>query len=412
MDEERWDVIPGAESREVFGGRLRRAVERIVAAHPGGRVVVFSHGAAIGELLAQATRSAPFAFVGPDNASISRIVVSPGRWIVRGYNDTAHLVGLTAMARIVIVHGAFNELWGPNELKARWLPAVRDGLWHHGVDVEADDVGVCFYGDLFRHHPGSDEDRQLEQSRAGVADMLSEMGADAIAALGQAAGEATFDRTVDMATVMLTEPDLRDRLRERIETEVRRHRGAGGALVGHRPLLRRAVSTTTAAPTPSSRSARRWPCRWSSTASSRRPSTAGGSARLGPTLGERAPRGQGVRPVARRQVGPGSRRSSSTTGTGPTPPSLPELLADRLPPSPRHWLASFAPRDRARRARPLRLGVRARSSAVRTRGLRVPCGPGPCGRTRWSRQRPARPKRSRPAAVSTRPRVRPAFPPR
>ncbi len=93
MDEERWDVIPGAESREVFGGRLRRAVERIVTAHPGGRVVVFSHGAANGELLAQATRSAPFAFVGPDNASISRIVVSPGRWVVRGYNDTAHLVG-------------------------------------------------------------------------------------------------------------------------------------------------------------------------------------------------------------------------------------------------------------------------------------------------------------------------------
>ena len=57
-------------------------------------------------------------------------------------------------ARIVIVHGAFNELWGPNELKARWLPAVRDGLWHHGVEVEADDVAVCFYGDLFRHHPG------------------------------------------------------------------------------------------------------------------------------------------------------------------------------------------------------------------------------------------------------------------
>ena len=61
------------------------------------------------------------------------------------------------MARIVIVHGAFNELWGPNELKARWLPAVRDGLWHHGVEVESDDVAVCFYGDLFRHRPGSDE---------------------------------------------------------------------------------------------------------------------------------------------------------------------------------------------------------------------------------------------------------------
>ena len=92
MAEQRWDVIPGAESREVFGGRLRAAVERITAAHAGGRVVVFSHGAAIGELLAQATQSAAFAFVGPDNASISRIVVSPESWIIRGYNDTAHLV--------------------------------------------------------------------------------------------------------------------------------------------------------------------------------------------------------------------------------------------------------------------------------------------------------------------------------
>ena len=124
------------------------------------------------------------------------------------------------MARIVIVHGAFNELWGPNELKARWLPAVRDGLWHHGVQIDADDVDVCFYGDLFRHHPGTDEERQLEQSRAGVADMLSDLGGDAIAGLAQAAGEATFDRTVDLATAMLTEPDLHDELRARIEAEI------------------------------------------------------------------------------------------------------------------------------------------------------------------------------------------------
>jgi 2,3-bisphosphoglycerate-dependent phosphoglycerate mutase len=89
--EQRWDVIPGAESREVFGGRLRNAIERIAAAHPGGRVVVFSHGAAIGEILAQASGSRPFAFLNTDNASISRLVVAPDRWIVRGYNDTAHL---------------------------------------------------------------------------------------------------------------------------------------------------------------------------------------------------------------------------------------------------------------------------------------------------------------------------------
>jgi 2,3-bisphosphoglycerate-dependent phosphoglycerate mutase len=93
LGEQRWDVVPGAESRAVFGGRLRRAVERIAAAHPGGRVAVFSHGAAIGEILAQASGSDPFAFINADNSSISKIVVTPDRWIVRGYNDTAHLSG-------------------------------------------------------------------------------------------------------------------------------------------------------------------------------------------------------------------------------------------------------------------------------------------------------------------------------
>jgi probable phosphoglycerate mutase len=91
MKEQRWDLVPGAESRAVFGGRLREAVERIVATHPGGRVLVFSHGAAIGELLAQASGARPFAFLNVDNASISKLVVAPERWVVRGFNDTAHL---------------------------------------------------------------------------------------------------------------------------------------------------------------------------------------------------------------------------------------------------------------------------------------------------------------------------------
>ncbi len=91
LREQRWDVVPGAESRKVFGGRLHAAMERMATAHPGGRVVVFSHGAAIGEIVSQASGSTPFAFLNADNASISRIVVTPERWIVRGYNDTAHL---------------------------------------------------------------------------------------------------------------------------------------------------------------------------------------------------------------------------------------------------------------------------------------------------------------------------------
>lgn len=89
--EQRWDVIPGAESAAAFAGRVRAAIERIAAAHPDQRVVVFSHGGTIGEVLAQASHSQPFAFSGADNASISQVVISKDRWSVRRFNDTAHL---------------------------------------------------------------------------------------------------------------------------------------------------------------------------------------------------------------------------------------------------------------------------------------------------------------------------------
>lgn len=91
FEEERWDVIPGAEPATTFAARVRGAVERIVARHPDQRVAVFSHGGTIGEILAQAARSRPWAFTGADNASISHLVVTPTRWVVRRFNDTSHL---------------------------------------------------------------------------------------------------------------------------------------------------------------------------------------------------------------------------------------------------------------------------------------------------------------------------------
>lgn len=119
-----------------------------------------------------------------------------------------------------MVHGAFNELWGPHELHARWLPALRDGLWHAGGDVEPSDVDVCFYGDIFRHDPESGTDPD-ETTRAGIADMLHEtMGDDALELLGQAAGKATFERTVDLVTTMVTTPDLREQVDQRITAVV------------------------------------------------------------------------------------------------------------------------------------------------------------------------------------------------
>lgn len=98
--EQRWDAIPGAESLEDLGRRVRGAVEHIVTATgPDRTAVVVAHGAVIGELCRQATDSRPFAFVHSDNGSISRIVVQPdGRWLLRSFNDISHLTVTTGPA--------------------------------------------------------------------------------------------------------------------------------------------------------------------------------------------------------------------------------------------------------------------------------------------------------------------------
>ena len=54
-------------------------------------MAAFTHGGVIGQALALASGSRPFAFIGADNASISRLVISGDQWTVRAFNDTAHL---------------------------------------------------------------------------------------------------------------------------------------------------------------------------------------------------------------------------------------------------------------------------------------------------------------------------------
>jgi probable phosphoglycerate mutase len=91
--EERWDVIPNAEPADQFAARLRAGIERVVSdVGPDAVAVAFSHGAAIAEICHQATGSRPFAFVVVDNASLTRLVVlQNGGWVLRSFNDTAHL---------------------------------------------------------------------------------------------------------------------------------------------------------------------------------------------------------------------------------------------------------------------------------------------------------------------------------
>jgi probable phosphoglycerate mutase len=88
-----WGVIPGGERSDDLRARVRAAIERIHARHPGERVVAVSHGGAIGAVLAEASGATTFAFAGADNASISQLVVLGERWTVRRFNDTGHLAG-------------------------------------------------------------------------------------------------------------------------------------------------------------------------------------------------------------------------------------------------------------------------------------------------------------------------------
>jgi 2,3-bisphosphoglycerate-dependent phosphoglycerate mutase len=93
VTEERWDVIPGAESMDGFAERVRTGIEKVVETTGPGRVaLVFAHGGVIGEACRQATASRPFAFVHSDNCSLTRLVrFADGRWLLRSFNDTTHL---------------------------------------------------------------------------------------------------------------------------------------------------------------------------------------------------------------------------------------------------------------------------------------------------------------------------------
>ncbi|MCB1740768.1 MAG: histidine phosphatase family protein [Gammaproteobacteria bacterium] len=90
-EEQRWDVIPGAESNEQLNVRCVAAIERIHRAHPSQLVVSVCHGGVVACLLAHASGSRPFAFAGADNCSISHLVVHDSNIVVRCFNDTSHL---------------------------------------------------------------------------------------------------------------------------------------------------------------------------------------------------------------------------------------------------------------------------------------------------------------------------------
>jgi probable phosphoglycerate mutase len=91
--QERWDLIPGAETMEQLAERVRAGIDKVVEQTGRGKVaLVVAHGGVIGEACRQATNSRPFAFVHSDNCSLTRLVrFGDGRWLLRSFNDTSHL---------------------------------------------------------------------------------------------------------------------------------------------------------------------------------------------------------------------------------------------------------------------------------------------------------------------------------
>jgi 2,3-bisphosphoglycerate-dependent phosphoglycerate mutase len=91
LRKQRWELLPGAEPQDSFAERVRGAINGIAARHRDAVVVAFTHGGVIGQIVAEATGATPHAFIGADNGSITYLVVTRSRWLVRGFNDTSHL---------------------------------------------------------------------------------------------------------------------------------------------------------------------------------------------------------------------------------------------------------------------------------------------------------------------------------
>jgi probable phosphoglycerate mutase len=87
---------PGGETIDAVFARVGATIERVVAEHPGERIVLVSHGIAIYHLFAHvcglgspAAELSVFTLV--DNASLSRFRRYPTRWRILTLNETAHL---------------------------------------------------------------------------------------------------------------------------------------------------------------------------------------------------------------------------------------------------------------------------------------------------------------------------------
>lgn len=88
----RWETIPGAEPSQQLRARLVATMDRIIAAHPGERVMIVSHAGAINAYLAALLGLGHDYFFPTANTSISVMRALGERRMVFSLNDIGHLL--------------------------------------------------------------------------------------------------------------------------------------------------------------------------------------------------------------------------------------------------------------------------------------------------------------------------------
>jgi len=122
-----------------------------------------------------------------------------------------------------MVHGAGNSLWGPASIRARWFPALADGLAWHGVAVAESDVAVAFYGDLFRKDPerGYDPQFDVKELMANARGVLAAHDDDVdLDELVKMLSEHHLDRLLAQAGAYLERADIRREAQARLEAVI------------------------------------------------------------------------------------------------------------------------------------------------------------------------------------------------
>jgi len=163
------------------------------------------------------------------------------------------------MSRIVMVHGAGNDLWGPSSIKSRWFPALADGLAWHGAAIDERDVAVAFYGDLFRRDPEDGYEPAVDRAGAiaTVEGLVQRLDPHVdLAELTKMLTENHFDRLLAQAAAYLQQPSLRAAAQTRV-----------AAAIGPDTRVVVAHSLGTLVSYEASPSAARWPATSSATGS-------------------------------------------------------------------------------------------------------------------------------------------------